>query len=150
MTVTVAQVATAVGRSLTATEKEQAAMWIADAAVLISHGPDGRSTIDVATLDQGTLDLVIREAVADRIKQPDAVSEVTVAVDDASTSRKYVAASGQLRIRDEWWAMLLPDEGGDAGSTRLAYEPGHPLHHQRPGHHHHLYPSFADPSSYAG
>ncbi len=152
MAVTLAQVATAVGRPLKSTEEAQATLWIGDARTIISRGPDGKSVIDLDTLDQAVLDMVVREAVADRIKNPDPVSKVTVAVDDGSTSREYVAASGQLRIREEWWAMLIPAETGDAFSVPLAYTPDPRVqHHHLHGHHpHRLYPSLSDPSSYAG
>ena len=130
MAVTVEQVQTTVGRSLTSAEIDQVTLWIADAAVVISHGPDGKSSIDLSTLDSATLDLVIREAVADRVKHPDAASRVSVFVDDAQTTREYVASSGQLRIREEWWAMLLPSTQGEAFSVPLAYRAPH--HHRRP------------------
>lgn len=130
MAVTVAQVQTTVGRALTSEEEAQVALWLDDAAVVISHGPDGKSSIDLSTLDQPTLDLVIREAVADRVKHPDAASKVSISVDDAQTTREYVASSGQLRIRDEWWAMLLPSTQGETFSIPLAYRSHH--HHRRP------------------
>ena len=130
MTVTVEQIETTVGRTLSTIERTQAELWISDAAVVIGHGPDGHTAIDLASLDQGTLDMVIREAVADRLKHPDAVSRVSISVDDAQTTRDYVASSGTLKIRDEWWAMLLPAVEGDAFTVPLAYHRGH--HHRRP------------------
>ena len=148
MAVSVDQIQISVGRPLTSTEQAQAALWIEDARTIISHGPDGRSTIDLTSVDQATLDLVVREAVADRIKNPDPATKVTIAVDDGSTSREYTAASGQIRIRPEWWAMLLPEEAGQNASIPLVGRPDH--HHHSRLHHHDLRPPLSAPSSYDG
>lgn len=112
--ITVNDVQVEVGRTLTATERAQAELWIESAKTIISHGRDGRSQIDLTALDQPTLDMVIREAVADRIKHPDAAKQVSISVDDAQVSRTYEASSGRIIILDEWWDMLFPKQSTGA------------------------------------
>lgn len=122
MAVTVDDVQTTVGRALTQAERDQAAQWITDALVIISHGPDGRGSIDTSTLDGPTLDLVVREAVAARIKRPDSATQVSVSVDDAQVSRTYASGTGQIEILPIWWGWLLPDLTSGAFSVRPHYE----------------------------
>lgn len=103
-----------VGRALTDAELAQATLWIESTRTIISHGRDGRSQIDLTALDQATLDMVVREAVADRIKHPDAAKQVSISVDDAQVSRTYEASSGRIAILDEWWDMLFPKQSTGA------------------------------------
>jgi hypothetical protein len=78
-------------------------MWIADALMLIQTRADGLSVTDVP---QAKLDYVIREAVSDHVKRPDDATQVTVSIDDGSTSKTYQSGAGRVRITDEWWMML--------------------------------------------
>ncbi len=133
MPVTLEQIQTIVGRSLTKAESAQAQMWIPDARLVISRGPEGRDRIDLNRLDQDVLDMVVREAVADRIKRPDDATEVQVSVDDGSVARRYSSSAGQIRIRPEWWTMLLPAAAPDAFSIVPAYEPDLPSPAYEPG-----------------
>ena len=40
------------------------------------------------------------------MKRPDNATQVTVSVDDASTSRTYRSGAGRVTILDDWWTML--------------------------------------------
>lgn len=105
-TVTPAMLAIALGKaapepgSVTA---EQWQMWIDDAAMLIEARIDDLGVVDPG---QAKIDYVVREAVVAHIKRPDDATQVTVAVDDASTSRLYKSGRGRVVILDEWWALL--------------------------------------------
>ena len=117
------EVQTTVGRTLTTQEQQQAELWIGQARTIISRGPDGRSPMDLDSLDQQVLDMVVTEAVADRVKHPDDATQVDVSVDDGRVSRRYESGSGQIRIRDEWWAMLEPDPKRSSGAFTIRSVP---------------------------
>jgi hypothetical protein len=119
VTVTVDEVQTAVGRTLTTEERAQAALWITDAPTIIRHGPDGTSNLDLASLDPDALNLVVRESVSNRIKRPDSATQVSVSVDDGQVSRTYESGTGQLEIQPWMWNMLLPAASGGAFTIRL-------------------------------
>ena len=95
------------------TEWAQWQMWIDDALMLIQTRVD---TIDPPpTVEQARLDYVIREAVVAQVRRPDDATQVTVSVDDASTSRTYRSSRGRVDILDEWWLLLgLTGTGGGA------------------------------------
>lgn len=85
-------------------------MWISDAEMLI----DSRVTeLDADTPDAAKRDYVVREAVVAHVRRPDDATQVTIAVDDASTSKTYRSSAGRVTIRDEWWALLglVPQSG---------------------------------------
>ena len=100
-------VATALGRpplDQTSPTYYQWDMWIMDALMLIQDRAD---TITPApTVNQAKLDYVIREAVKAHVNRPEDVTQVTVSVDDGSTSKTYRSGSGRVMIRDEWWGLL--------------------------------------------
>ena len=104
MTVTPATIGTALGRTATTEETAQWQMWIDDALMLI----DARKTdLEIETeLDEIKLDYVVREAVVAHVRRPDNVSQVTVSVQDASTSKSYRTSAGRINILDEWWILL--------------------------------------------
>jgi hypothetical protein len=82
----------------------QWSMWIDDATMLVEN-----RRVKIGTtifIDEMTLDYVIREAVVAHIKKPDDATQVTVAVDDGSTSRSYQSGKGRVTILDEWWTLL--------------------------------------------
>lgn len=82
---------------------QQWQMWIDDAVMLI----DARqASLGAVAPDQAKLDYVVREAVAAHIKRPDDATQVTIAVDDGSSSRSYKTGKGRVTILDEWWALL--------------------------------------------
>ena len=114
MTVTADTIATALGRAATSAEESaQWSMWIADALMLIEARLG-----DSDDLDQARLDYVVREAVVAHIRHPDDATQVSVAVDDASTSRTYRSGKGRVTILNEWWALLSPEEE-DGGAFTL-------------------------------
>lgn len=109
MTVTPTTIAVALGRTAPASDSpeiEQWSMWIDDARMLIQARLG-----NLDDLDQEKLDYVVREAVVAHVRHPDDATNVTVSVDDASSSRTYRSSSGRVSIRDEWWALLAPKEG---------------------------------------
>jgi hypothetical protein len=69
--------------------------------------------LGVESLGQAKIDYVVREAVVAHIKRPDDATQVTIAIDDGSSSRSYKTGKGRVTILDEWWTLLgLVDPGG--------------------------------------
>lgn len=83
--------------------EQQWQMWVDDALMLIEAR---RVTLGADVPDEAKLDYVVREAVAAHIKRPDDATQVTVAVDDGSSSRSYKSGKGRVSILDEWWSLL--------------------------------------------
>lgn len=116
MAVTPETIAVALGRTAPAEgspEFAQWELWISDALMLIEARLG-----DPAELDQTKLDYVVREAVVAHIRKPDDATQVSVSVDDASTSRTYRSSKGRVTIIDEWWDLLAPAETSRAFSFR--------------------------------
>lgn len=114
MAVTPATIAVALGRTApengSVTEK-QWQMWIDDALMLVDLR---KVKLSIDVVDPAALDYVVREAVAAHVRRPDDATQVTVSVDDGSTSRTYRSGKGRVTITDEWWALLglsLPTTG---------------------------------------
>lgn len=106
MTVTVDQIATTLLRTAPeAGSIDHAAwtMWIEDARRQIKNRLG-----ELALLDQDNLDFVVREAVALKVKRPDAAKSVAVTVDDSSVSKTYESGAGQVAILPDWWELLTP------------------------------------------
>lgn len=78
--------------------------WISDALFLIRKRPG----LVFEDLDAETVDYVVRQAVVAHARRPDDATQVTVAVDDANSSRTYRSSKGRVEILDEWWALLSP------------------------------------------
>ena len=118
MAVTPEMIAVALGRTApdpASPEYAQWSMWIEDALMLIEARLG-----DPGALDQAKLDYVVREAVAAHIRNPDSATQVTVSIDDASSSRQYKTSYGRVRILDEWWNLLSPAQSsGRAFSVDL-------------------------------
>lgn len=117
------QIAITLGRPLTDAESAQATLWLAQARALIK----GRLG-DLAVLDQDVLAMVLVEAVANRLKQPDALSSTSkqVSVDDASvqTSASYSKSSGAIDILDWMWDLLTPaTQSRGAFAVEPVFEP---------------------------
>lgn len=114
MAVSPAMLAVALGQAAPVSgsiTEQQWNLWISDAEMLIAN----RATVLGITdpIDQAKLDYVVREAVVAHIKKPDDATQVTVAVDDASTSKSYRSGKGRVTILDEWWLLLgLTDPKG--------------------------------------
>lgn len=105
-TITPVDIATELGQNVPAAGSptaEQWQMWIDDALMLIQNRADG---LNAVLVDQIKINYVIRQAVADHVKRPDNATQVTVSVDDASTSRTYRSGAGRVTILDDWWTML--------------------------------------------
>lgn len=122
------RIAVAVGQDAPAagsTTEAQWQMWIDDALMLISDRVD--SITPTPTIPQAKLDYVIRSAVVAMVHRPDDATQVTVSIDDGSTSKTYSRGTGQITIRDEWWKMLglVASQGGayaiDTAPTARAY-----------------------------
>lgn len=107
--------------------EQQWQMWIDDAAMLI----DVRAAeLNVSDVDQAKVDYVVREAVVAHVKRPDDATQVTVSVDDGSSSKTYRSGKGRVTILDEWWSLLglTPSSGAfsvdtapPVGSTHLPW-----------------------------
>lgn len=110
--VTPAMIAVALGQSSPSdTVADQWQLWIDDALMLIQTRVDA---IDpTPTVDQAKLDYVVRQAVVAQVRRPDDATQVTISVDDATTSKTYRSGSGRVAILDEWWELLgLIGDGG--------------------------------------
>lgn len=93
------------------------AQWIADARTQIRVK---LGALDL--LDQEVLDLVVREAVAEKVRNPQGVKQSSVTIDDGTISRTYQGGTGRVTITDEWWAMLTPTKVDDR--TAFTIRPG--------------------------
>ena len=106
MSVTPNMIAVALGQTAPEPDSvtdEQWKLWIGDAEMLIEAR---RVLLGAEVPDEARLDYVVREAVAAHIRRPDDATQVTIAVDDGSSSRSYKSAKGRVTILDEWWALL--------------------------------------------
>src|SRR5690348_10331589 len=112
MAVTVSDIETALGRTLTASEQAQATQWISDALMLI-----GARLGDTALLDQAVLDYVVREAVVARFRNPDGYQSETI---DDYTYR-LPNETRRITILPEWWDLLSPATQSGAFSTRPTF-----------------------------
>lgn len=101
MYATAAEVATNIGRPLSATEAGQATLWIgwAERTIAARMG-------DLTLLDFDVLNMVIVEAVTARLRSPEPLTQVDIQVDDASVSKRYQRSSGLIEILPEWWVAL--------------------------------------------
>jgi hypothetical protein len=78
-------------------------MWIDDAYMLIE---DRRVSFTPARdVDEVKIDYAVREAVVSHVKKPDDATQVTISVDDASTSKTYQSGKGRVSL-DSWWSFL--------------------------------------------
>lgn len=102
------------GRPLSDAEVAQAVQWIGWAEATIARGPTGQAGRDLTELDPQAVQMVLVEAVTRRLRMPDAVTQQTVSVDDASITRQFQRSSGLIDILPEWWEALgwAPSESG--------------------------------------
>lgn len=91
-------------------------MWIDDALMLIDSR---RVDLGAFPPEAAKLDYVVREAVVAHIKRPDNATQVTIAVDDSSSSRSYQSGKGRVVILDEWWVLLGLSESSGAFSVDM-------------------------------
>ena len=101
MYATTAEVATNIGRPLSAAETEQTILWIgwAERTIAARMG-------ELESLNFDTLNMVIVEAVTARLRSPEPVTQVDIQVDDANVSKRFQRSSGLIEILPEWWAAL--------------------------------------------
>ena len=116
---TYADVAVALGRSIS-TEAEQAKVsWWLDGVelfIIARLGP-------VADLDETAVRYVEVEAVVAKVRRAGrAESSVTVAVDDGTVTRRYENAVTASDITDEWWQLLDPAADAASASIRPGFE----------------------------
>ena len=96
-----ADVATNLGRPLTAAEARQADLWIDWAESTIA-----RRLGDLSALDPNAVSMVVTEAVTARLRAPEPLTQVDVQVDDGSVSKRYQKSTGLIEILPEWWEAL--------------------------------------------
>lgn len=105
MSVSPANIATTLGRPApTGTTSAQWAMWINDARRIIANRLG-----DLDQLDQDTLDYVVREAVADRVRNTriDGATSETVSTDDSSLTKRWEDGKpSQIVITDDMWDLF--------------------------------------------
>ena len=107
MSVTPSMIAVALGQAAPESgsiQEQQWELWISDAEMLIEARR--LSFNPVPDIDAAKIDYVVREAVVAQVKKPDDATQVTVSVDDGSTSKSYRSGRGRVTILDEWWLLL--------------------------------------------
>lgn len=114
MSVAISDIETALGRTLTASEQDQANQWIADALMLVEVRLG-----DPTELNQAALDYVVREAVVARFRNPDGYQSESI---DDYTYRHGVETR-RVTILPEWWDLLSPVVESERYSVRPAFEP---------------------------
>lgn len=102
------------GRPLTETEAQQAQAWIAQAERIIA------SRADLAKIDAELLRSVLAEAVARRVRNPEAISRREVQIDDGRISTTSRNASGLIEILPAEWRLLGVREKRRAFTVRPA------------------------------
>jgi hypothetical protein len=112
MSVSIIDIETALGRTLSNTEQSQANQWIADAVMLIEARLG-----DPGLLDQSRLDYVVREAVISRFRNPDGYQSETV---DDYTYR-HGTETRRVTILPEWWDLLSPSADAAVFSARPSF-----------------------------
>jgi len=121
MSVDYEAIATTLGVPVPAQDSAEAAawtMWISDALLRIRLRLG-----DPFLLDQDVLDYVVREAVAAKARNPDAVSQQQISVDDGSVSKTYSKSTGQVTITDDWWELLTPPTRSQRPAFTINTEP---------------------------
>jgi hypothetical protein len=118
MSVTTQMLAVALGQAAPEPDSitdQQWNLWISDAEMLV----EARRLAVAPTLviDEAKLDYVVRESVVAHIKKPDDATQVSVSVDDGSTSKSYRSGKGRVTILDEWWLFLGLTETSGAFSV---------------------------------
>lgn len=117
MTVQMSDIETALGRTLTDSEKAQATQWIADALMLIEARLGA-----LADLDANVLDYVVREAVSARFRNPEGYQSETI---DDYTYR-HGSDTRRVTILPEWWDLLTPLRESAVFSARPQFESDRP------------------------
>ena len=106
MAVDIEKIAVALGRTAPEPNSlvaQQWQMWLDDAELLIKLRAQ---ELKKQMPDVAKLDYVVRQAVVAQIRKPDDATQVTISVDDGSSSKTYQSAKGRVAIIDEWWSLL--------------------------------------------
>ena len=122
MSVTVENIAVALGRPTPTGEKAaQWTYWIGQALRIIERRAT-RLGVSMDDLDPEDVDSVVVRAVAAMVTNPDNATQVTISVDDGSTSRTYKSGTGEVSLLDAWWDELglLEASGTEAFSIFTA------------------------------
>jgi len=123
MAVTLENIAVDLGRTApdpTSATGKQWLMWISDAHLLIANRQALYPDVDVTPEN---IDYVVRQAVVAHIRKPDDATTVTIAVDDASSSRRYESGKGRVDLTDWWGYLGLVDTDNGAFTIRPAGTP---------------------------
>lgn len=119
MAVTPSMLAVALGQAAPepgSIQEQQWELWIDDANMLIDLRVEKVGGVEP---DAAKRDYVVREAVVAHIRKPDDATDVTIAVDDATSTRRYQSGKGRVTILDEWWALLGLTEPSGAFSVDM-------------------------------
>ena len=125
MAVTPADVAVTLGRPAPdagSPVEAQWELWIGYAYRSIERRAE-RLGLTLADLNADDVDMVVRESVAAKIKNPDAIKRTDMSLDDGRISKDFSQSSGQVTILPEWWELLFPEDSAQAWSTRPGFEP---------------------------
>ena len=120
MSVTPSMLAVALGQAAPESgsiTEQQWMLWVNDALMLIEARR--LSVAPSLIIDTAKLDYVVRQSVVAHIKKPDDATQVTISVDDASTSKSYKSGLGRVTILDEWWLLLGLTETSGAFSVDM-------------------------------
>lgn len=105
-------------------QEQQWELWISDAEMLIQIRAD--QLLIVEPIDEAKLDYVVRESVVAHIKKPDDATQVSVSIDDGSSTKSYKSGKGRVTILDEWWTILgLTDPSGAFAIDMLGFSSMH-------------------------
>lgn len=112
------------GRRLSDAESGSLALFSDMVGVaLAAHRPD--KAVDsgawLAGLDQPTLGMVMAEAIALRLRNPEAVKATAVQIDDGRVEKQFTSASGQMTILPLWLDWLGVSSRAKAFSIRPGY-----------------------------
>ena len=126
--VTPAVIAVALGKTAPVPGSVQDAqwqMWIEDAVMLIDSKV---AELEAEYPDQMKVDYVVREAVVAHVRRPDDATQVTVSVDDGSSSKTYKSGNGLVTITDAWWLLLglMETHSGAYSVDMVGRSGGHP------------------------
>jgi hypothetical protein len=116
-------IATELGRPITTAEEISQVNWWISGAELKLRNRLG----DLAALDSASVNYVVVQAVARRARNPEGKQQERI--DDYSYNLNPSAASAELIITDEEWALLTPTTERGAFSIRAAGRPGYAQHH---------------------
>lgn len=105
-------------------EGQQWEQWVEDATMLIT---DRATRMKLQAPDEAHTNYVVRQAVVAHIKKPDDATQVTISVDDGSSSRTYQSSKGRVTIADEWWDFLglVASTGGAFSIDTVASDSRH-------------------------